>query len=305
MTLSLAILVSMFISLTTTPMICALFLRVTRTRAEEVAPHRRSLFERVQAGYAHSLAVALNHSLLVLLALIGTVALNVWLFVIIPKDFFPEQDTGRINAVLVADQSMSFQLFSKKLTQMMAIVQQDPAVENVVGYTGTGSGGASAQTNTGAMYLQLKPLSQRDGVEQVMARLGRNLAQIPGGQLYLQPVQDIRVGGRQSNSLYQYTILGDTTAEVYEWAPKLLAALQQDHTFVDVSSDQQQNGLGTDIVVDRDTASRLGLTMYQIDNTLYDAFGQRAVSTIYNALNQYHVVMEAAPRYWQRPSMLD
>jgi multidrug efflux pump len=305
MTLSLAILVSMFISLTTTPMICAFFLRVTRTRAEEVAPHRRSLFERVQAGYAHSLAVALNHSLLVLLALIGTVALNVWLFVIIPKDFFPEQDTGRINAVLVADQSMSFQLFSKKLTQMMAIVQQDPAVENVVGYTGTGSGGASAQTNTGAMYLQLKPLSQRDGVEQVMARLRRNLAQIPGGQLYLQPVQDIRVGGRQSNSLYQYTILGDTTAEVYEWAPKLLAALQQDHTFVDVSSDQQQNGLGTDIVVDRDTASRLGLTMYQIDNTLYDAFGQRAVSTIYNALNQYHVVMEAAPRYWQRPSMLD
>jgi multidrug efflux pump len=298
MTLSLAILISMLISLTTTPMMCALFLRVIR-------PRRRSLFERMQAGYAHSLAGALDHSLLVLLALIGTIALNVWLFVIIPKDFFPLQDTGRMTAVLVADQSESFQLLSKKLTQMMAIVQQDPAVENVVGYTGTGSGGASAQTNTAAMYLQLKPLSQRDGVERAMARLRHNLAQIPGGQLYLQPVQDIRVGGRQSNSLYQYTILGDTTSELYERAPKLLAALQKDHTFVDVSSDQQQNGLGTNIVVDRDTASRLGLTMYQIDNTLYDAFGQRSVSTIYNALNQYHVVMEAAPRYWQRPSMLD
>jgi multidrug efflux pump len=302
MTLSLAILISMLISLTATPMMCGLFLRVTGTGG---APRRRSLFERIQAGYARSLAVALDHSLLVLLALIGTVALNLWLFVIIPKDFFPLQDTGRMTAVLVADQSGSFQLLSKKLTQMMAIVQQDPAVENVVGYTGTGSGGTSAQTNTGAMYLQLKPLSQREGVEQVMARLRRNLAQIPGAQLYLQPVQDIRVGGRQSNSLYQYTILGDTTAEVYEWAPKLLDELKKDHTFVDVSSDQQQNGLGTNIVVDRDTASRLGLTMYQIDNTLYDAFGQRSVSTIYSARNQYHVVMEAAPRYWQRPSMLN
>jgi multidrug efflux pump len=302
MTLSLAILISMAISLTTTPMMCALFLRVDRLGAGVAG--RRSLFQRVQDGYARTLAVALDHSFLVLLVLIATVALNVWLIRIIPKGFFPEEDTGRLTASLVADQSSSFQLLSKKLTQMMAIVQQDPAVEDVVGYTGSGSGGASAQTNTGSVFVSLKPLSQRDGIEPVMARLRRKLAQVPGGRLYMQPVQDIRVGGRSSNAFYQYTILGDTTAEVYEWGPKLLAALEKDSTFTDLSSDQQQSGLETNIVVDRDTASRLGLTMYQLDNTLYDAFGQRSVSTIYNALNQYHVVMEVAPIYWQRPDIL-
>jgi multidrug efflux pump len=303
MTLSLAILVSMIISLTTTPMMCALFLRIDHARVGKVT-RRRSLFQRVQDGYARTLATALDHSLLVLLVLVGAMALNVWLIKIIPKGFFPEQDTGRLTASLVGDQSSSFQLLSKKLAQMMAIVQHDPAVEDVVGYTGSGSGGASAQTNTGSAYVSLKPLRQRDGVDVVMARLRRKLAQVPGGRLYMQPVQDIRVGGRSSNALYQYTLLGDTTAEVYEWAPKLLAALEKDNTFTDLSSDQQQSGLETNIVVDRDTASRLGLTMYQIDNTLYDAFGQRSVSTIYNALNQYHVVMEVAPMYWQRPDIL-
>jgi multidrug efflux pump len=303
MTLSLAILISMAISLTTTPMMCALFLRVDQRGVVEITP-RRSMFQRVQDGYARTLAVALDHSVLVLLVLIATVALNVWLIGIIPKGFFPEEDTGRLTASLVADQSSSFQLLSKKLTQMMAIVQQDPAVEDVVGYTGSGSGGASAQTNTGSVFVSLKPLSQRDGIERVMERLRRKLAQVPGGRLYMQPVQDIRVGGRSSNAFYQYTVLGDTTAEVYEWGPKLLAALEKDNTFTDLSSDQQQSGLETNIVVDRDTASRLGLTMYQIDNTLYDAFGQRSVSTIYNALNQYHVVMEVAPMYWQRPDIL-
>jgi multidrug efflux pump len=200
---------------------------------------------------------------------------------------------------------MSFQLLSKKLAQMMEIVKSDKDMATVVGYTGTGGGGVSAQTNTAAMFLQLKPISQRDGVEAIMARLRRRLAQVPGARLYLTPVQDIQVGGRQGNSLYQYSILGDSTATVNLWAPRLLAALEKDPTFSDVSSDQQQNGLGLDVTVDRDTATRLGLTMYQIDNTLYDAFGQRSVSVIYNPLNQYRVVMEAAPQFWQRPGILD
>ncbi len=301
MTLSVAILVSMVISLTATPMMCALFLRAGGARD---VVRRRSLFARVQDGYARTLKLALDHSLLVLLLLIGTVALNVWLITIIPKGFFPEEDTGRMIGSLQADQSISFQLMSRKFTQMMAIVHADPAVQDVVGSTGSGSGGASAQTNTGTLYISLKPLRQRVGIDRVIARLRRKLGEVPGGRLFLQPVQDIRVGGRQSNAEYQYTVLGDDAAEVQRWAPKLLAALERDHTFTDLSSDQQQNGMETNLVVDRDTASRLGLTMYQIDNTLYDAFGQRSVSTIYNALNQYHVVMEVAPRYWQRPSML-
>jgi multidrug efflux pump len=302
MTLSMAIFVSMAISLTTTPMMCALFLRING--AGRPGPPRRTLFQRAQDLYRRTLSVALDHSLLVLSTLIGAVALNLWLIVIIPKSFFPEQDTGRMVASLVADQSVSFNLMSQKLRQMMAIVQSDPAVENVVGFTGSGGGGASSQTNTGTVYVSLKPLSERDGVETVMARLRRKLATVPGGRLYLSPVQDIRIGGRSGNAEYQYTILGDNTAEVYEWGPKLLAAAQRDPALADVSSDQQQRGLETNIAVDRDTASRLGLTMYQIDNTLYDAFGQRSVSTIYNALNQYHVVMEVAPDYWQRPAIL-
>ena len=302
MTLSLAIGISMLISLTTTPMLCALFLRPNTPRPLNAKP---SLFMRVQDGYARSLGWALEHSILVLLVLCITIGVNVWLIDIIPKGFFPEQDTGRLVGNLQGDQSISFQSMSQKLTQMMTIVQHDPAVEHVVGYTGSGSGGASAQTNTGSVYVALKPLADRDPMPVVMARLRRELAGVPGGRLLLRAVQDIVVGGRQSSAEYQYTLLGDSTAEVYEWAPKLTAAMEQDPIFADVNSDQQQKGLETDLTVDRDTASRLGLTMYQIDNTLYDAFGQRSVSTIYNALNQYHVVMEVAPQYWQRPSMLD
>jgi multidrug efflux pump len=302
MTLTLAIVISMVISLTTTPMMCALFLRPGRARDVAARP---GLFQRVQNAYTRSLAVALDHSLLVLLVLVCTIGLNVWLILVIPKGFFPEQDTGRMTGGLQADQSISFQAMSKKLTQMMAIVQHDPAVQDVVGFTGSGSGGRAAQTNTGTVYVSLKPLAQRDGMTAVMARLRRSLARVPGGRLFLQGVQDIRVGGRQSNAEYQYTLLGDNTAEIYQWAPKLLAAMEKDKTFADLNSDQQQQGLETNLQIDRDSASRLGLTMYQIDNTLYDAFGQRSVSTIYNALNQYHVVMEVAPKYWQRPSMLN
>jgi multidrug efflux pump len=299
LTLTLAIIISLFISLTTTPMLCALFLRP----AKKV--ERRNFFQRVQEGYGRTLAVALDHSGLVLILLALTIALNIWLIFDIPKGFFPEEDTGRLTGSLQADQSISFQLMSQKLTQMMRIVQHDKAVQTVVGYTGSGSGGGGSQTNTGNVYVSLKPLANRDSMPVVMARLRRSLGHIPGARLFLQAVQDIRVGGRQSNAQYQYTILGDSTAEVYQWAPKLLAAMQRDPTFVDVSSDQQQNGGETYLQVNRDAASRLGLTMYQIDNTIYDAFGQRSVSTIYNTLNQYYVVMEVAPQYWQRPAMLD
>ena len=301
-TLSLSIVISMAISLTTTPMLCALFLRPDRPRPLVA---RRTLFDRVRDGYARSLAVALDHGLLVLVVLAATVALNVWLIGIIPKGFFPEQDTGRLVGSIQADQSISFQLMSQKLTQMMDIVGHDPAVQSVVGSTGSGSGGASSQTNTGSVYVALKPLAERDAMPVVLGRLRRALGRVPGGRLFLIPVQDINIGARSSNAQYQYTILGDSIAKVYAWAPKLLAAMERDPTFVDVNSDQQQKGSQTDVIVDRDTASRLGLTMYQIDNTLYDAFGQRSVSTIYDALNQYHVVMEVAPPDWQRPSMLD
>src|SRR5271154_4144158 len=303
LTLSLAILVSMAISLTTTPMMCALMLRLAPRSKNKP---RRSLIQIVQDGYARSLTTVLDHSFAVLCTLIATIALNVWLIRQIPKDFFPLQDTGMMIASLVADQSVSFQLLSQKFTQMMSIVEHDPAVQHVVGSAGSGSGGRASQLNTAAIYVSLKPLGQRDGIQVVMGRLRRELGRIPGARLYLIPVQDIRVGGRSSNATYQYTILGDTTAEVYKWAPKLLAELEKDKTtFTDLNSDQQQNGLETEVTVDRDTASRLGLTMYQIDNTLYDAFGQRSVSTIYQALNQYHVVMEVAPQYWQRPSTLN
>jgi multidrug efflux pump len=301
-TLSLAILVSLLISLTTTPMMCALLLR---TKAPSARPPRRSLFRWVQRGYERSLAWALGHGPLVMTVLAATVGLNVALYEIVPKGFFPQQDTGRLTGNIQADQSISFQLMRQKLQQMIDIVAHDPAVDSVVGFTGAGSGGAGGQTNTGSVYISLKPLSQRaDNADQVIARLRHDLGQVAGARLFLQAVQDIRVGGRSSNALYQYTLTADTTEELYTWTPKLLDALQHSTVLADVNSDQQQKGLETDLIIDRNTASRLGLVMSQIDNTLYDAFGQRQVSTIYSAINQYHVVMEVAPRYWQNPETL-
>ena len=301
-TLSVSILVSMVISLTTTPMLCAIFLRPRRHAA---GPRRRSLFERVTAGYGRSLGWALRHGPWVMLILLITVGLNVYLLVIIPKGFFPQQDTGRLTGGIQADQSISFQSMEKKLAQLMSIVQHDPAVETVVGFTGGGGGGGGQSTNTGSVFVTLKPVPPRtETADQVIARLRRALAVVPGGRLFLQSVQDIRIGGRSSNAQYQFTLQGDTTAELNEWAPKLTDALQRNPALADVNSDQQQRGLETDLVIDRNSAARLGITPSQIDNTLYDAFGQREVSTIYNALNQYHVVMEVAPRYWQSPESL-
>jgi multidrug efflux pump len=300
-TLSLAILVSLAISLTTTPMMCALLLRPRRERA---GPARRGLFERAQGFYERSLAWALRHGVLVMVVLAATVGLNVVLYVIVPKGFFPQQDTGRMMGGLQADQSISFQAMQVKLAQLMDIVQHDPAVQDVVGFTGAGGGGGGGQTNTGQVFVALKPLAQRAGIDQVMAGLRRKLAVVPGARLFLAPIQDIRIGGRASNAAYQYTLQADTTALLYEWAPKLLAALEHDPVLRDVNSDQQQKGLQTNVVIDRATASRLGVSASQIDNTLYDAFGQRQVSTIYSAQNQYHVVMEVEPRYWQSPETL-
>ena len=300
-TLSLAILVSLAISLTTTPMMCALLLKPTARRE---GPARRGLFDRALSFYERSLSWALRHSALVMLALLAMVGLNILLFVYVPKGLFPQQDTGRMMGGLQADQSISFQAMEQKLTQMVDIVQHDPAVRSVVGFTGQGSGGAGGQTNSGQVFVALKPLAERDGIDTVMSRLRRKLAVVPGARLFLVPIQDIRVGGRQSNAAYQFTLQADNTALLYEWAPKLLAVLEHNPALRDVNSDQQQKGLETDLVIDRATASRLGVNTSQIDNTLYDAFGQRQVSTIYSAQNQYHVVMEVEPRYWQSPEIL-
>jgi multidrug efflux pump len=299
MTISLAILVSLALSLTTTPMMCALFLRPRPP--SQARPRRFDPFAKILQGYERSLGWALRHGILVMLVLISTIGLNVVLFKIIPKGFFPQQDTGRLVGTIQADQAISFQAMRQKLAQLQAIVQTDPAIASVKGYTGTGAG----QTNSGLVYIDLKPKAERSQtVDEVMARLRDKLSQVPGARLYLQAVQDIRIGGRASNALYQFTLQGESTSELYAFVPRLVDALQNSSVLADVNSDQQQTGLETDIVIDRDTASRLGLVMSQIDNNLYDAFGQRQVSTIYSAINQYHVVMEVDPRYWQDPSIL-
>jgi multidrug efflux pump len=300
-TLSVAILISMVISLTTTPMMCARILG--RQHDRKRGRFRRwteGIFEELLHGYRHSLAWVLRHGRLTLLVLAGTIGLNFWLFTIIPKGFFPEQDTGRLIGFIQADQSISFQLMSKKLKQFIDIVQADPAVATAVGYTGAGS------SNSGFLFMELKPLSQR-GVssEDVMTRLRPKTAKVAGATLFLIPPQDIRIGGRQSNSLYQFTLQADELQDLRTWMPKLVDALKTEPLLTDVNSDQQDKGLETDLKIDRDTASRLGLTASQVDNTLYDAFGQRSVSTIYESLNQYHVIMVVAPRFWQDPRTLD
>ena len=225
-----------------------------------------------------------------------TIILNVVLFVIMPKGFFPEQDTGLIIGTIQADQSISFDLMKQKMTQLQTIVQDDPGVASVAGYTG------GRATNNGFLFITLKPLAQRHvSATAIVARLRRPLSRIAGAQTFLVPAQDLRVGGRQSNAEYQYTLQSDDAADLYAWVPKIVAALQKDHTLLDVNSDLQQGGLETNIVIDRAQAARLNVTPSEIDNTLYDAFGQRNVSTIYNQLNQYEVVMELAPQYQQTP----
>jgi multidrug efflux pump len=301
MTISLAIVVSLVIAVTATPMMCAQLLQAQPLRQVD---RSRGLFHRLQGGYARSLTWAIRHSGLVFLVFIGTIGLNVILFSIVPKGLFPAQDVGQMYGQVQADQSISFQAMTAKLRQMMNIIQQDPAVSNVAGFTGAGSG-FGGSNNTGAVFVALKPLSQRDAsVDQVIARLRPKFAGVAGGYLFLVGGQDLRAGGRQSNSQYQYTLLSDDVEELFTWTPKLVQALEHSRVITDVSSDQQQRGIQTDLEIDRDAAARLGITPAQIDNTLYDAFGQRQVSVIYSAINQYHVVMEIDRRYTQVPASL-
>jgi multidrug efflux pump len=300
MTLSVAIIVSLLVSLTTTPMMCA--------RLRDPPPGKQPgrferwserVFESMQRGYERTLRGALAHPLLVILTLIATMVAGVVLFATVPKGFFPQEDTGQIVGGIQADQSISFQLMRTKLAQFSNVMQKDSAILHVVGFTGGG------QTNGGFMFAQLKPKKERKiSADQVIARLSPGLSQVPGASLYLQAAQDIRAGGRQSNAQYQYTLQDDNLQELETWAPKITTALQQIPDLTQVNSDLQQNGLEADLVIDRQTASRLGVTVAQLDNTLYDAFGQRQVSTIYNPLNQYHVIMEVAPKYWQSPQTL-
>ncbi|TKC86763.1 nodulation protein [Trinickia terrae] len=301
LTLSLAIGVSLLVSLTVTPMMCSRLLRETHDQEQEgrFALWLERGFVAMQRGYERTLRWALARPLLILLILISTVGLNVYLYVVIPKGFFPQQDTGRLVGGIMADQSTSFQAMKVKFAEMMRIVRSNPAVDSVAGFTG------GRQTNSGFMFVSLKPKSERKlSADQVIAQLREPLSHVAGAQTFLQAVQDIRVGGRQSNAQYQFTLLADSTSDLYKWGPKLTDALKLRPELADVNSDQQQGGLESMVTFDRATASRLGITPSQIDNTLYDAFGQRQVSTIYNPLNQYHVVMEVAPRYWQSPDML-
>jgi multidrug efflux pump len=304
-TLSVAVLISLLVSLTTTPMLCSRFIRQVKPEDHgRLFRASERMFESVLGAYGRGLTWALRNGPLMMVLLLATVAFNVYLYIVIPKGFFPQQDTGRLIGGIQADQAISFQSMEKKLRQFIQIVQSDPAVDTVVGFTGGGSQGG-AQTNSGSVFISLKPKSQRKlSADEVIGRLRPKLNQVAGARLFLQSVQDIRVGGRQSNAQFQYTLQGNDVAELYTWAPKLADALSHIPVLTDVNSDQQQNGLEVDLKLDRDTASRLQLNPASIDNTLYDAFGQRDVSTIYNPLNQYHVVMEVAPQYWQSPETL-
>ena len=305
-TLSIAILISLVVSLTTTPMMCSKLLKheakpakTDRRLGARLYRFSEGCFIRAQRGYDRALVWALHHGLTVMLILALTIGLNVYLFKIIPKGFFPQQDTGALLGNIQGDQSVSFQSMEQKLNAFVAIIQKDPAVATVVAFTGGG------QTNSGFVYVTLKPLAVRGvNADTVINRLRGRLNHVAGATLFLQAAQDIRVGGRSGNAQYQYTLQSDDLTALREWSPKLTAALQKNPGMTDVNSDQQDKGLEIDLNIDRDTASKLGLQVSQIDNTLYDAFGQREVSTIYNPLNQYHVVMEVAPQYWQNPATL-
>ena len=300
-TLSIAIGISLLLSLTMTPMMCSRLLRAAvERRPGRFSAWSERAFGAVHRGYAKSLGWVLDHGVLITVILFATICLNVYLYFVIPKGFFPQQDTGRLIGFIQADQSISFQAMRSKLASFVDIVRVDPAVENVVAFTG------GAQRNSGVMFAQLKPLGERkESAEKIIARLRGKLAKEPGANLFLNPVQDIRVGGRQANATYQYTLQADDLAELRSWEPRIRQALSELPELVDVNTDTQDKGLQTSLVIDRDAAARLGVSPKLIDTTLNDAFGQRQVSTIYSELNQYHVVMEAAPEYWQSPEALD
>ena len=301
-TLSITILISLVISLTLTPMLCARFLRHEAAAGKQPGRIVRGLeagFVWLLERYKSSLGWALRHRGIVGAILLLTVALNIFLFIVVPKGFFPDQDNGLIIGTVQADQSISFALMKQKMVQLQTIVQHDPGVATVAGFTG------GRATNSGFLFITLKPLAQRHvSATQIVARLRRPLASIPGAPTFLVPSQDLQVGARQGNAEYQYTLTSDDSATLYAWVPKIVAALQSQKQLLDVNSDLQQGGLETNVTINRTVASAYGITPDEIDNTLYDAYGQRSVSTIYSALNQYEVIMELAPQYLQTPDML-
>jgi multidrug efflux pump len=301
-TLSIAILVSLAVSLTTTPTMCAQMLRPLREekhgRAFNVS---QKLFNGLQEIYRVALGWVLRHQFAVLLIKIGTACLSVYLFKEAPKGFFPQQDTGRIQGSVQAAQDISFEAMSAKMRQFVQIGMADPNVQNMIGFCG----GTTAM-NQGRMFITLKPLGQRKlSADQVIAGLSRKFSVVPGATLYMQAQQDLSIGGRVSQAQYQYTLQGENLAQLNEWAPMLLQKMRALPQLQQVNTDQQDKGLGLNVVIDRDTASRLGIAARDIDTVLYDAFGQRQVSTIYQSLNQYHVVMEVAPQYQRTPETLD
>ncbi|EKY3223046.1 multidrug efflux RND transporter permease subunit MdtC [Cronobacter dublinensis] len=298
-TLSVAIGISLVVSLTLTPMMCGWLLK-TRAPKETRRTGINRLLLALQGGYARSLGWVLNHARLVGVVLLATIALNVWLYISIPKTFFPEQDTGRLMGGIQADQSISFQAMRGKLQDFMKIIRDDPAVDNVTGFTG------GSRVNSGMMFISLKPLGERtESAQQVIDRLRKKLAKEPGASLFLMAVQDIRVGGRQSNASYQYTLLSDDLAALRQWEPKIRQALSALPQLADVNSDQQDNGAEMSLVYDRESMARLGISVQDANSLLNNAFGQRQISTIYQPLNQYKVVMEVDPRYTQDISALN
>lgn len=307
-TLSAAILVSLAVSLTTTPVLCAVWLGLGAKH-----PHKKrklpfltalyslseNTFTRLKRAYDVSLMRSLRHPRLVMLILAATIGLNIYLFKIVPKGFFPQQDTGVLMGGVQGDQDISFQSMRQKMSQFMDILRKDPAVENVTAFTGGSS------TNSGFVFMSLKPLAERKvSTDAVIARLRGPLSQIPGATLFLQSAQDLRMGGRAGTGQYQYSLQSENLGDLRLWTPKIVEALRRDPTLADVNSDQQDAGQETFVAIDRDSAARVGLNAAQIDNTLYDAFGQRQVSVIFNPLNQYRVVMEVAPEFAQNPDIL-
>jgi multidrug efflux pump len=301
-TLSIAIAVSLVVSLTTTPVMCSQLLKsLGEENHGKAYKFGQRIFDGVQNIYRIGLDWVLRHQPAMLLLTIGTACLTVYLYVVVPKGFFPQQDTGRIQGAIQAAQDISFPAMSAKMSQFVNIVIKDPNVQTVVGFAG-----GNTALNQGRMFITLKPLGKERKLtsDQIIAGLRRKLAVVPGATLFMQSAQDLTIGGRMSQAQYQYTLQGEDLAELNSWAPQLLAKLRTLPQLRDVNSDQQDKGLQSSIVIDRDTASRLGISAQAIDSVLYDAFGQRFVSTIYQAINQYHVVMEVAPEFQQSPDTL-
>jgi len=300
-TLSVAIVVSLAISLTTTPMMCSRLLKHQRDQDHgKLFQASERAFNKILAAYERTLGWVLQHSALTLAVLLLTIALNGYLFYIVPKGFFPQQDNGTVFGGIQGEQDISFQAMQAITLRFVDMIKSDPAVQNVMAFTG----GAGA-VNGGFIYLAMKPLDERKiSASDVINRLRPKLISVPGATVFLQAGQDVRIGGRQSSAQYQYTIQSDSLDDLVKWGPTLLTEMRKQHILTDVNTDQQNSGFQAWLTYDRETASRLGITPKQIDNTLYEAFGQSQVSTMYTPLNQYHVVMEVAPEFWQTPDAL-